>query len=73
MDNSRRIVFIVIFIAAVLTLLGLVSKSHRQNDIVIKTATQEFIIDDYHQYENCIEFNYDGESRTICGDYEIIE
>lgn len=73
MSRSGRIVFVVVFITAILMLVGVVSKSQRQNDIVIKTATQEFIVDDYYQAENCIEFNYGGELRTICGDYEIIE
>jgi len=72
MDKSGRIVLVAIFIVG-FTLFGVVSKSRRQSDIVIKTATEEFIIDDYHQDENCIEFNYDGELRSICGDYEIIE
>ena len=57
----------------IVVLISIVSKSQRQNDIVIKTATQEFIVDDYYQDDNCIEFNYGGELRTICGDYEIIE
>ena len=73
MDNSRRIVIIVMFAIAILMLLGIVSKSHRHSDIVIKTTTHEFIVDDYYQDDNCIEFNYGGELRTICGDYEIIE
>jgi hypothetical protein len=73
MDNSRRMVFIVIFAIAISMLLLVVSKSHRHSDIVIKTATHEFIVDDYYQDDNCIEFNYGGELRTICGDYEIIE
>ena len=73
MDNSRKIVIIVMFVIAILMLLTIVSKSHRHSDIVIKTATQEFIVDDYYQDDNCIEFNYGGELRTICGDYEIIE
>jgi hypothetical protein len=72
MDKSGRIVLVAIFIVG-FTLFGVVSKSRRQSDIVIKTATEEFIIDDYHQDDNCIEFNYDGELRSICGDYEIIE
>jgi hypothetical protein len=73
MNRNGRIVFVVIFMITIVVLISIVSKSQRQNDIVIKTATQEFIVDDYYQDDNCIEFNYGGELRTICGDYEIIE
>jgi len=73
MNRNGRIVFVVIFMITIVVLISIVSKSQRQNDIVIKTATQEFIVDDYYQDDNCIEFNYGGELRTICGDYEILE
>ena len=71
--NKSGIIFFVSISVIAFTLFGIINKSQRQTDIVIKTQTQEFIVDNYHLYDNCIEFNYGGELRTICGNYEIIE
>jgi hypothetical protein len=43
-------------------------------DIVIKTNTEEFIINEYDiEDDGCIYFDYDGEEKMICEGYEIIE
>lgn len=72
MNKSSKIFFVSISVIAFI-LFGVINKSRRQTDIVIKTSTQEFIVDNYQLNDNCIEFKYDGELRTICGNYEIIE
>lgn len=73
MDRVGKIVFVTLFVLAMVMLVVNVKNLQRHHDIVIKTETQEFIVDDYHIDDNCIEFNYGGEFRTICGNYEIIE
>ena len=51
------------------------SRNNRHNDYVIKTPTEEFIVNCYSitNDEQCVYFTYDGHERTICGNYEIIK
>ena len=76
-ENLRNgnVIAVVLFIIAISSLLLVADKLKRHNDIIIKTDTEEFIVDDYNidMNKECIYFTYDGHVRTICGDYEIIE
>ena len=76
-ENLRNgnIIVVVLFIIAMSSLLLVANKLKRHNDIIIKTDTEEFIVDDYNldEKKECVYFVYDGHVRTICGDYEIIE
>jgi hypothetical protein len=46
-------------------------KTHK--DIVINANGQEYIVDSYTKHNDCIIFDYDGKTKTICGNFEIIE
>jgi len=76
-ENLRNgnIIGLVLGIIAIASLLLVSDKLKRHGDIIIKTETEEFIVDDYNQDNNkeCIYFTYEGHVRTICGNYEIIE
>jgi hypothetical protein len=73
--TDRRLAIITIIVIALSLLLLIIPTRPRHRDIVIKTATEEFIVDDYNLDHNkeCVYFTYDGHVRTICGSYEIIE
>jgi hypothetical protein len=73
--RNGNIVFIVLFITAMFSLLFIGNNLKTHTDIVIVTATEEFIVDDYYQDldKNCVYFIHDGDEKTICGNYEIIK
>lgn len=73
--TDRRMVIITMIVIVLSLLLLNINTRPRHRDIVIKTATEEFIVDDYNldQRKECVYFTYDGHVRTICGSYEIIE
>jgi hypothetical protein len=73
--RNGNIVFIVLFITAMFSLLFIGNNLKTHTDIVIVTATEEFIVDDYYQDldKNCVYFTHDGDEKTICGNYEIIK
>ncbi len=76
-DNLRNgnIVMISIVIIAIFTVVLLANKNNTHTDCVIKTATEEFIVNGYSisNDKQCVYFTYDGHERTVCGNYEIIE
>jgi hypothetical protein len=72
--NGNFVLIAIIFVAILMVVFSI--KSHTTHtDIVIKTDTEEFVVDDYtiEMNRGCIYFTYDGRRRIICGDYEIIE
>lgn len=73
--TDRSIVMITMIVIVLSLLLLNINTRTTHRDIVIKTATEEFIVDDYNLDNNkeCVYFTYDGHVRTICGSYEIIE
>jgi len=78
MDKGERvsqIIFFIVFLIAMGMVCFAVKSKTTSTDIVIKTDTEEFVVDDYNidMNKECVYFTYDGHVRTICGDYEIIE
>lgn len=73
--NGNIVIMISIVSIAIFSIILLANKSNTHTDYVIKTATEEFIVDDYSvsNDKQCVYFTYDGHERTICGNYEIIE
>jgi hypothetical protein len=72
--TGRILIFGLIFSLLLIVLLS-ISRKNRHNDCVIKTANEEFIVDNYtvSDDEQCVYFTYDGDEKTICGNYEIIK
>jgi hypothetical protein len=55
-------------------LIVIVKTKDMHKDIVIKTNTEEFIIDGYElEDDGCVYFDFEGEDKMICEEYEIIE
>jgi hypothetical protein len=72
--TGKILIFGLIFSVLLMALLS-ISRKNRHNDYVIKTANEEFIVDNYtvSDDEQCVYFTYDGDEKTICGNYEIIK
>jgi len=70
---SNKLLTILISIIGVSILIFVIRNKTTHTDIVIKTDTEEFIINDYYLDKNCIYFVHDGDDKTICGNYEIID
>lgn len=74
-ERTGKIIFFIIFLMAIGMVCFVVKNKTTTTDIVIKTDTEEFVVDDYEidMDKECVYFTYDGHVRTICGNYEIIE
>ncbi len=70
---SNKLLTILFCIIGVSILIFVIRNKTTHTDIVIKTDTEEFIINDYYLDKNCIYFVHDGDDKTICGNYEIID
>lgn len=72
--KGRNGIFAIIVIASAFGLFIIFKrniKTHR--DIVINANGQEYIVNSYNKHNDCIIFDYDGKTKTICGNFEIIE
>ena len=55
-------------------LIVIVKTKDTHKDIVIKTNTEEFIIDGYElEDDGCVYFDFEDEEKMICEGYEIID
>jgi hypothetical protein len=72
-DMNNKLLTILFCIIGVSILIFVIRNKTTHTDIVIKTDTEEFIINDYYLDKNCIYFVHDGDDKTICGNYEIID
>ncbi len=68
--NGLLVVITIILVAALIS-VTVTKRTHR--DIVINANGQEYIVDSYSKHNDCIIFDYDGKTKTICGNFEIIE
>lgn len=73
--RNGNIVSITLFTVVMLTLMFIIKNITTHKDIVIVTATEEFIVDSYNldEKKECVYFVYGDNVKTICGDFEIIE
>ena len=68
--NGLLVVVTIVLITALIS-VTVTKRTHR--DIVINANGQEYIVDSYSKHNDCIIFDYDGKTKTICGNFEIIE
>jgi hypothetical protein len=67
------VMYAIIIIIGIISIYALTRSKH--SDIVIKTNSDEFIIQSYTTSISgeCIMFEYEGSNKIICGKYEIIK
>ena len=68
--NGLLVVVTIVLITALIS-VTVTKRTHR--DIVINANGKEYIVDSYSKHNDCIIFDYDGKTKTICGNFEIIE
>ena len=72
MDKPSGLIY-VILIPVAIGILIFFNKRQYTKDIVIKSNNIEYVIDAYKVRDNCVMFNYAGETITLCDNFEIIE